>query len=63
MASDSGQMIYRRRSRIETVNAILKGRGLDVIRVRSMAKVTCIVLLQVLGHNLWCAHRLRTATP
>ena len=52
MASEAGQVIYQRRSRVETVNGILKGRGLGVMRVRSMAKVTCIVLLQVLAHNL-----------
>jgi transposase len=62
MDSLAGQAIYRRRSRIETANGILKGRGLGVMRVRSMAKVTCVVLLQVLAHNLWCAHRLRAAT-
>lgn len=62
MDSDAGQAIYRRRSRIETANGILKGRGLGIMRVRSMAKVTSVVLLQVLAHNLWCAHRLRAAT-
>jgi transposase len=62
MDSDAGKAIYRRRSWIETINGILKGRGLGIMRVRSMAKVTCVVLLQVLAHNLWRAHGLRTAT-
>jgi transposase len=61
MADERSKEIYRRRSRIETVNAILKNRGLGVMRVRSMAKVACVVLLQVLAHNLWRAHCLRPA--
>src|SRR5262249_52724603 len=32
MDSDAGQAIYRRRSWIETVNGILKGRGLGIMR-------------------------------
>lgn len=56
MASTAGAAIYKRRSRIETVNAILKGRGLGVMTVRSKLKVGCVVLLQVLAHNLWRAH-------
>ena len=62
MDSEAGQVVYRRRNRIETVNGILKGRGLGIMRVRSMAKVTGVVLLHVLAHNLWRAHSLRTAT-
>ena len=56
MASADGAAIYKRRSRIETVNGILKGRGLGVMTVRSKIKVGCVVLLQVLAHNLWRAH-------
>lgn len=63
MDSEAGQATYRRRSWIETVNGILKGRGLGIMRVRSMAKVTGVVLLHALAHNLWRAHSLRTATP
>jgi transposase len=59
MRSAIGQQIYRRRCRIETVAGILKGRGLGLMRVRSMAKVACVVLLQVIAHNLWRAHCLR----
>jgi hypothetical protein len=61
MAQDTAQAIYRRRSWVETVNGILKGRGLATMHVRSMAKVACVVLLQALAHNLWRAHRLRLA--
>jgi len=60
MASEAGKAAYQRRSRVETVNGILKGRGLGIMRVRSMVKVACVVLLQVLAHNLWRAHCLRT---
>jgi len=59
MTGDAGKIVYQRRSRIETVNGILKGRGLGIMRVRSMAKVGCVVLLQALAHNLWRAHCLR----
>jgi transposase len=62
MDSEAGQAVYRRRGRIETVNGILKGRGLGIMRVRSAAKVTCVVLLHVIAHNLWRAHGLRAAT-
>jgi transposase len=61
MASDAGKAVYQRRSRIETLNGILKGRGLAIMRVRSMAKVGCVVLLQALAHNLWRAHHLRAS--
>jgi transposase len=63
MDSEAGKAIYRRRNWIETINGILKGRGLDIMRVRSMTKVTSVVLLQVIAHNLWRAYRLRTAAP
>lgn len=61
MVAQASNTIYQARSRIETVNGILKGRGLGIMRVRSMAKVRCVVLLQALAHNLWRAHRLRTS--
>lgn len=61
MAQQAGEAVYRRRSWVETINGILKGRGLGIMRVRSMAKVQCVVLLQVLAHNLWRAHGLRTS--
>lgn len=61
MADAASKAVYQRRSWIETVNAILKGRGLGLMRVRSMAKVACVVLIQVLAHNLWRAHCLRAS--
>jgi transposase len=59
MDQDESKAIYRRRGRIETVNGILKGRGFGIMRVRSIAKVTAVVLMQALAHNLWRAHCLR----
>ena len=61
MNQEESKAIYRRRGRIETVNGILKGRGLGIMRVRSIAKVTAVVLMQVLAHNLWRAHCLRAS--
>ena len=61
MADAASKAVYQARSRVETVNGILKGRGLGVMRVRSIAKVRCVVLLHALAHNLWRAHCLRAA--
>lgn len=61
MAQPEAQDIYRRRKRIETINGILKGRGLGVLLVRSLAKVRCVALLHAIAHNLWRAHALRLA--
>ena len=61
MASPDGQEIYRRRSRIETVNGILKGRSLGVLQVRSIAKAQSVALIQAIAHNLWRGHCLRSA--
>lgn len=61
MAQEAGKVVYQRRSWVETINGILKGRGLGIMRVRSLAKVNCVLLLQVLAHNLWRAHCLRTS--
>lgn len=63
MDSEAGKAVYRRRKRIETVNGILKGRGMGLMQVRSKTKVNCVVLLHVLAHNLWRAHGLRAAAP
>jgi hypothetical protein len=61
MADEASKAIYQQRSWIETINGILKGRGLGIMRVRSLAKVNCVVLLHALAHNLWRAHALRTS--
>ena len=59
MSDPESQTVYRRRSRIETINALFKARTLRVMLVRSIEKVRCVVLLNVLAHNLWRAHTLR----
>jgi hypothetical protein len=61
MASEAGRETYARRFWSETVNGILKGRDFALMRVRSLAKVTCVVLLHAIAHNLWRAHCLRRA--
>jgi transposase len=61
MASPEAAEIYARRNRIETVNAILKGRGFGVLPVRSILKAKCVALLHALAHNLWRAHCLAAA--
>ncbi len=61
MDQEESKVIYRRRGRIETVNGILKGRGMGIMRVRSAAKVMAVVLIQALAHNLWRAHCLRAS--
>jgi len=61
MASEAGQQIYRRRKQIERVHAQMKNRGLGRLLVRGLQKVRAVALLHAIAHNLWRAHRLRTA--
>ena len=61
MADAAGQTTYRRRTWVETINGILKQRGLALMRVRSQAKVQCVALWHAIAHNLWRAHVLRAA--
>lgn len=61
MALPAAQDVYRRRNRIETINAQLKWRGLGELLVRGLAKARCVVLLHALAHNLWRGHSLRLA--
>lgn len=61
MAGDEGQQVYRRRKRIERVNAHLKAKGLGRLLVRGLEKVQAVCRLHALAHNLMTAHRLRTA--
>jgi transposase len=61
MADAEGQATYRRRGWVETVNGIVKNRGLALLRVRTLAKAQCVALWHAIAHNLWRAHVLRTA--
>jgi len=61
MASEEGEVVMKRRKRIERVNAQAKNRGLGTMLVRGLAKVQAIALLHALAHNLATALRLRTS--
>lgn len=61
MGTPDGTAGMRRRKRIELVNAHVKNRGLDRLLVRGLTKVTAVLRLHALAHNLITAHRLRSA--
>lgn len=58
MASDAGEVVMKKRGRIERVNAQLKNRGFGVMLVRGLAKVQAVALLHALAHNLLTSLRL-----
>lgn len=62
MSSKKGQRIYKlRASTAETVNADLRCfRGLDRFLVRSLPKVSCVVLWSVIAYDLMRLFRLTT---
>lgn len=58
MGRDEAKAIYKERAATaECVNALARNRGLIRLPVRGLAKVTCILLLFALAHNL-----MRTVT-
>ena len=59
METAEGEAAMKRRRRIETLNGILKNRGMRRMMVRGLERVRCCVLLQALANNLMQAHRLR----
>lgn len=59
MDTSLGQEIYRRRKRIELVNATVKNRGLGRLTLRGLAKAKIQGLLQALAHNIMLANHLR----
>jgi hypothetical protein len=61
MADPASQEIYRRRKKIEWVNAQRKNHGFGFIGVRGMAKAKAVALWHALAHNLMTAYRLRGA--
>lgn len=63
MDSAEGQTTYRRRKRIELVNAHLKNRGFDRLVLRGLAKVGIVALWHALAHNILVSARLRMAAP
>ena len=50
--------MMRKRSRIELVNAHIKGRGFGILTVCGLAKAKAVALWHALAHNLMTAHRL-----
>ncbi len=63
MASEAGQIVYRRRKLTEHAHAKMKNRGFARMLVHGIAKVRGVCLLQALAHNLMHAHHLRTVLP
>jgi hypothetical protein len=61
MESEPGQATYRRRKRIELVNAQLKNRGFDRLNLRGLVKARIVALWHALAHNILVANRLRLA--
>lgn len=61
MASAAGQIVYRRRRLIETVNGQLKNHGLGTLALRGLAKIRCEVLIHAIAHNIRRGHALRLA--
>lgn len=59
MGTSLGQEIYRRRKRIELVNAHIKNRGFGLLALRGLAKVKITALLHALANNITLAHHLR----
>ena len=61
MGTDEAKAIYRRRAATaECVNAQARNRGLQQFLVRGVKKVTCVMLLFALAHNLM---RMVALTP
>ena len=58
METKEGEAAMKRRRGIETLNGILKNRGMRRTMVRGLENVRCSVLLQALSNNLMQALRL-----
>lgn len=59
MDDPAAQEIYRRRSRIELVNAHMKNRGFGRLNLRGLIKAGILALWHALAHNILVAERLR----
>lgn len=62
MASPEAQTVYRRRRRIELVNAHIKNRGFDRLNLRGLLKAKIAALWHALAHNILVINRTRLAT-
>ncbi len=63
MDDPAAQEVYRRRSRIELVNAQLKNRGFGRFNLRGLIKAGILCLWHALAHNILVAERLRVVAP
>lgn len=63
MDDPAAQEIYRRRSRIELVNAHMKNRGFGRLNLRGLIKAGILALWHALAHNILVAQRLRGVAP
>lgn len=59
MQTEEAEQAAKRRKLIETLNAIVKNRGMGRMLLRGIEKIASAVLLQALANNLMQAHRLR----
>jgi hypothetical protein len=64
MDDPAAQEIYRRRSRIELVNAHMKNRGFGRLNLRGLVKAAGVLALwHALAYNILVARRLRGVAP
>jgi transposase len=63
MAEPEAKDIYRKRRRIELVNAHWKNRGFDRLNLRGLAKAGIVGIWNALAHNILAVAHLRATTP
>lgn len=61
MKTADAQATYRRRLRIELINAHMKNRGFGSLNLRGLLKARVAALWHALAHNILAIHRLRLA--
>ena len=59
METPEARTIYRRRKRIELVNAHLKNRGFGCLNLRGLAKARIVALWHALAHNILAIAQIR----
>ena len=61
METAGAQAIYKRRRRIELVNAQVKNRGFGMLNLRGLLKARVVALWHALAHNILVVTHLRLA--
>ena len=61
MKTADAQAIYRRRRRIELINAHVKSRGFGILNLRGLVKAKIVALWHALAHNILVIVRLKAA--